>query len=80
MKLKPNLATAVSDMFVCFKSRFDVLQVQRDELEDLIAEKERESRQRERELERRARERDRERRFEDPRDRQRGPIDYYGRR
>merc|ERR1719493_669784 len=55
-------------------------QVQRDELEDLIAEKERESRQRERELERRARERDRERRFEDPRDRQRGPIDYYGRR
>ena len=66
----------------CFKAQFDVLllQVQRDELEDLIAEKERESRQRERELERRARERDRERRFEDPRDRQRGPIDYYGRR
>ena len=59
----------------------DVLpQVQRDELEDLIAEKECESRQREQELERRARERDRERRFEDPRDRQRGPIDYYGRR
>ena len=56
-----------------------MIQVQRGELEDLIAEKERTERERERELERRAKERDRNReRYDDGRDRRN--VDYYGRR
>ena len=63
----------------CFIGFMSSLQVQRGELEDLIAEKERMERQRERELERRARERDRNReRYDDGRDRR--TVDYYGRR
>ena len=53
-------------------------QVQKSELEDLIAEKERMERLRSRELEKRARERDRRDRYEDRGDRR--TVDYYGRR